>query len=320
MTVPGPFARMPPGREFVVVPTHGRWAAVAGLCVVPVSAPSAVARLWAATAATAVAGPRVLPGPREATWTPPCDAATWQQLVTAWQDLLGPTDALVVHERPQASRDGVALLLLRGRRPVAFLKLRRAGPDGRVAGQDAEHAALAALAHRPSSAVRTARPLGSGAAGSDDDVWCWLATTTLPLRPHRPVFADRVDLDGVGAAVERAAGAALGPRPDDVPAHWRAAHGDLTPWNLRRVGVAPAPGRASRVPWLLDWEDVRWAPPGADEVYLRATTATTREVDGSTWPEHLHEAAAFWHDEVARRSTADEDAALSRTLLAVLRR
>ena len=231
--VPGPFVRLPPGRGFVAVPVGRRAEALAGLGVVPVSGRGAVVRLRVAAAATALLGPRVLPGERQGGWTPPCGPEVWDRVSADWQDLLGPTDGLVVHERPQASRDGVALLLLRAGRPAAFVKLRRAGADGRVAAQDAEHDALAELAHRPSAAVRTARPLGRGTAGSDP-TWCWLATTTMPAGPHRPVLAGAVDLAAVRTAVLRAAGAALGARPDDVAAHWEPAHGDLTPWNLRQ--------------------------------------------------------------------------------------
>jgi hypothetical protein len=53
------------------------------------------------------------------------------------------------------------------------------------------------------------------------------------------------------------------PRADGTPAHWQPIHGDFAPWNLRRV----TSGRLV----LINWEDVSWGPPGADEVFYRAT-------------------------------------------------
>ena len=49
--------------------------------------------------------------------------------------------------------------------------------------------------------------------------------------------------------------------------HWRASHGDFSPWNLRRHG---------RRMFLFDWEDARWAPAGTDELFFRLTLANAR--------------------------------------------
>jgi Ser/Thr protein kinase RdoA (MazF antagonist) len=83
-------------------------------------------------------------------------------------------------------------------------------------------------------------------------------------------------------------------RPAGVPAHWRAAHGDLNPWNLRRA-------RGSR--WLIDWEDAAYAPAGTDEVYFLATSAALgRGAVGALTVTMAHEEARRrWADIVGRR-------------------
>ena len=98
-------------------------------------------------------------------------------------------------------------------------------------------------------------------------------------------------------------GAALSslPRPDGVPSNWRPMHGDFAPWNLRSFG------RDSL--FLIDWEDVRWAPPGADEVFYRAAAATLgfMEPDGK----EFLEAIDFWEKMFAGpNSEADRDGKL----------
>jgi hypothetical protein len=87
-------------------------------------------------------------------------------------------------------------------------------------------------------------------------------------------------------------------RPANMPLHWRPMHGDFVPWNLRedRSGLL----------WLLDWEDVGWAPPNADllryavaflSIYL-SNGAQIAEVVRKDFPSDLTdsmtEAAIFW--------------------------
>jgi aminoglycoside phosphotransferase (APT) family kinase protein len=79
-----------------------------------------------------------------------------------------------------------------------------------------------------------------------------------------------------------------------------ASHGDFTPWNLR--------DRRSAVPALLDWESVRFAPPGADLVlYIASARAIGRNTRS---PERTltDEARAFWIGKVEERIEAAEQA------------
>jgi thiamine kinase-like enzyme len=98
-------------------------------------------------------------------------------------------------------------------------------------------------------------------------------------------------------------------RPDGVPAHWAPMHGDLAPWNLRRVG--------HRSLWLLDWDDAGWGPPGADAVYYEATASVVRRrrpVRGSAPAETLH----FWAERVERRISGGIDRTYNIALLTQL--
>jgi aminoglycoside phosphotransferase (APT) family kinase protein len=80
-------------------------------------------------------------------------------------------------------------------------------------------------------------------------------------------------------------------------------HGDLTPWNLRRV--------AGRV-WLLDWEAAGWGPPGADLVLWHAAAAAVR--GGRGRPSPFGEAVAFWRGVVSGRGSSPRDRRLSEAL------
>ncbi|WP_375485186.1 phosphotransferase family protein [uncultured Jatrophihabitans sp.] len=124
------------------------------------------------------------------------------------------------------------------------------------------------------------------------------------MRPHRAITRLR---SGLLDEVRTLVGAVV-PRPPGVPEHWVPSHGDLNPWNLRRARTGD---------WLIDWEDAGWAPPGTDEVYFSATSATLRR--GAVQPlpiapEHREAAArlAAW---VAARPVRDRIGAQLQILL-----
>ena len=101
------------------------------------------------------------------------------------------------------------------------------------------------------------------------------------------------------------------PRPAGTPTHWRGAHGDLTPWNLRR---------SHRGTWLIDWEDAGWAPPGADDVYFRATIATMgrQAAHPLALADGQQEAARYWLDIVRSRPIAASETTLKARLETLL--
>jgi aminoglycoside phosphotransferase (APT) family kinase protein len=82
------------------------------------------------------------------------------------------------------------------------------------------------------------------------------------------------------------------PRAAETPPHWRPMHGDLTPWNLRRLDAGPM--------ILFDWEDAGWGPPGADEVLFRATEAALGSGRKGNDERDHEEALAFWQERLAR--------------------
>jgi hypothetical protein len=277
------------------VPAGSRRGALAGISLITRSKPAALAAQWGLYCATAVLGTRFVPGER-VSWEPPGGPARWGALAAR----LGPFDDLALYERPQASRTGLAALLLREGQPVGFLKLRE-----EPAELDREHRALVALAGARPETFRVPRVLDRGDTGG----WHWMLIEAMPPRPAAP--ARRIALPGMLADVQRCLEPLL-PRPQEVPEHWRPMHGDLTPWNLRRCGRG--------LPWLIDWEDAAWAPPGADQVYYAVTSSAVlgRRSVAPPGPEHV-EAARFWLERLTARSGADHDAPLTARLVTELR-
>ena len=181
--------------------------------------------------------------------------------------------------RPQPGRRGLALLLFRDGAPLAFVKLRDQGdPLGR------EAKALARVhAYGPHSFSAPEVIALDTTAG-----WWWLAFAPLPPRIHRAPRKPALEpiLEDIGAALETL------PRPTETPGHWLPMHGDFTPWNLREI---PEVGL-----FLLDWEHVGWAPPGADRVLFRATVAA---IDGSAAARAgSAEAIDFWQEAMRDRT------------------
>jgi hypothetical protein len=124
----------------------------------------------------------------------------------------------------------------------------------------------------------------------------------LFTRPHAPVTsAPPVLFDEIAAALAPVVGPGSA---DTVP-----AHGDLTPWNLRR-------GDRGEVV-LYDWEDVCRAPVGADRAYFHATAAALGA--GSMPADVSEDALAYWRAKVHSRPIENaQDATLATGILAAL--
>jgi len=280
----GPFRSVPPGMDNIWVPVWSRRAALAGLSMRASCRRSVIGAHHAVWGLVALAGPRALPGPA-VPWQPPMATSVWQALEAQWSASLPGYDGMAVYERPQARRTGFGVLLLQHDRAVAFVKVIRGNQGG-----EATWRALQVLARDPVRDCQVPRPL---ARGGDDD-WSWMATSPIPWYPHRPARQPpiaRIAAD-VGERLRRVF------EPAEVPDHWQPMHGDLAPWNLRRVGP--------RSLWLLDWDDAGWGPPGADAAYYAATISLVRgrrPAPGSASDETVR----FWIDRVESRLRAGID-------------
>ena len=127
----------------------------------------------------------------------------------------------------------------------------------------------------------------------------------MPLFPHRP--PRNPPLARIVEDLQDRLAPVLDGRA--VPSHWRPMHGDLTPWNLRRV--------CPWALWLLDWEEVGWGPPGADEVYYSATASVLLGARPRTECNDA-EAVRFWQRRVGSRPSGDFDRVLNDALVGIL--
>ncbi|MBA2625570.1 MAG: phosphotransferase, partial [Acidimicrobiia bacterium] len=290
----GPFVEVPPRRRNIRIPVSSRRAAMAGLTLYAPCRRRVLLMHHAGWALVALTGPRSVRGPR-APWAPSTGQGVWDALSEQWEARFGRIDTVAIYQRPQASRSGVSVLLLSEDTPVAFVKLRQ---DDRLQGAAL---ALSALESRPSPHFEAPVPLATGECGQ----WRWLAISALPAIPHRPPRRPPL-VAIVNDIKERLSGAM--PR-EGAPDHWEPMHGDLTPWNLRRVGL--------RGLWLLDWESAGWGPPGADLVYY-AATASVLLGRGFRRHEGDDEAVQYWQARVARRPITDYDCELNLELRRIL--
>jgi hypothetical protein len=181
---------------------------------------------------------------------------------------------------------------------VALVKCRRES-----SGIDAEQRALAGLQGRTVAGLHVPAPLGQGVSSGGV---AWAAQEFVFRRPHRPVLAlDQARLDALsGVIAEACAGLGGIPPGDDL----ELAHRDLTPWNLRRDHL----GRI----WLIDWEDVGWAPLGADAGYLALTSAALRRGDRAVTLEPR--VADFWRARIRARVAAGHDSPINAKMLRLL--
>lgn len=286
----------PPGWGHITVPVSSRRAAIAGLGLYSPCRRRALYAHWAARACVVLFGPTALPG-RSFRWLP-MDEMEWLELSDIWRREIGEFDDVAGYSRLGPSRTGLALLLLRAGSAIAFVKLRQ-GECGSLLN---ERLALDAVwSYRPRS-FQVPQPLQWGSAAG----WHYLISAPLPPGLHRPPTNPplRAILEEVEAAL-----AGL-PKSMATPDHWRPMHGDFAPWNLRQFD------RNSLV--LVDWESAGWAPPGADEVFYRATQAALRHQVAVRCA--TDEAVQFWRERVPTKSETARDHQLTRGLREVLGR
>lgn len=200
-----------------------------------------------------------------------------------WAHTLGDSvDAIAGYVRPEAERAQHTFLVC-GRASSMLVRMRV------EATSLASENAVSATASRRSMSFSVPRLLGTGVA----EGLAWAGYEAISRTPHAPAARPHETVfDEIAALVESSI-----PRPPDTPAHWRGAHNDVTPWNLRR-------GRGRT--WLIDWEDAGWAPPGADAVYAAATwQATFGQQSTLLRADACREARAYWYRRVRDRPTAD---------------
>jgi hypothetical protein len=294
MTGADRYKDFPPGWNHIKIPLSSRRAALAGLAMYSACRPQGlwlqrVAWLW-----VRLLGPRWLPG-RSVEWSPPVDGA-WPELARTLREAIGPFDALAGYSRVQASRPGMALLLFCRGGPVAFVKLRHGHSDALAN----EERALRSLAEYGPRSFSAPRPLSSGMVSG----WHYLAVSPLPARLHRAPA--RPPLGAILEEVEAALGRL--PKPESVLPEWRPMHGDFAPWNLRQSGRGAL--------FLIDWEGAGWGPPGADDVFYRATAAALAEHTSAVTGNP--EAVRFWRQRINQRPSNSRDERLARALATVL--
>lgn len=284
----------PPGWGHIKVPLSSRRAALAALGLYAPCRLGSLLAQRAARAYVAILGPRALPGP-SLPWAP-MDEAEWLELSKAWRRAVGPFDGMAGYLRLQVTRRGLALLLLREGSPIAFVKVREGDGDALM---NEGRAVAAVWSYRP-RAFQVPEPLQYGSSGG----WHYLLSAPLPAGlgppPRNPPL--RAILDEVAASL------AVLPRPAACPDHWRPMHGDLAPWNLRRLH--------EHAFVLIDWENAGWGPPGADEIYYRATRAALRNQRAGH--SDAHEAVQFWRKRVSAATDTARDRRLAQALDKVL--
>jgi len=268
----GGFREFPPTRGRILVPLGSRAAALAGMEMYAACRPRALQFQRAASVAVRLLGPRAVPG-RRAAWEPSMSADDWRLVEAQLSDLVGPFDSFAVFRPNQEERAGFGLLLLNGNRRLGYVKFR----SGISARLQAEAEAQELAAASPGPVFRVARPLSFGCVAG----WSYLLMEALPAGRHRPALATPME-----EVIDRVQHLLVGlPRPTGTPHHWVPMHGDLTPWNVRRL----ADGNLG----LLDWENAGWAPPGADHVLWEATRAMLLGCSPAFDPD-AEEAREYW--------------------------
>lgn len=292
------FLRFPPRWQNVLVPCGGSRAAALGMTLYAASKPAPLVAHYALWAVARLSTGRVLPPGRRETWAAPVPQDVLAALCGQWSEAVGGAgDGIAVYERLQAARTAMTVLVCAGAR--SMLVRVREDPAELVR----ERSVSVAAQGRPRSAFAVPALVGEGEAGG----WHWTGYAVMSTRPHRPLY--RLPRHA-GARISDLVEAAV-PRPPGTPTHWRGAHCDVTPWNLRRGG-----GRT----WLIDWEEAAWAPPGTDQLYLRATVAAMgrRPIRPDSVPAADEEARTFCVELLEQRSASSREDHLRKRMLRAL--
>ena len=288
-----PSVLFPRAESGVLLPRHDRECAALGITMYTASRPTVLIAQQAAFRIARSLGVLALrPKPAELV------IDEWDDLTQSWSDTLGAFRSIAMYQR-RDPRAGMTLLASRTDLPPVLIKC-RLGHDGIAT----EQAMLAAMQHKDVPGIATPRPLGMGITRGG---LSWAAQQFVFTKPHRPVFAlDPSQLEALGRTI-REITTDLG-REGSPPEGMAAAHGDVAPWNLRRDHRGQI--------WLIDWEDVAFAPHGADAGYLSLTAAALR----GTKPEPLPTSVVtFWTDEIERRIACGHLHPLNEAILGLLR-
>jgi hypothetical protein len=257
----------------VLLPLDDRRAAALGVTMYTACKPSVIRAQRVACTVIGLLGARVLPGRRELLDLP-CDVDEWVALVRQWEDVVGPVGSVAVYRRRQVRRVGLTMIATRpDGSPAGVVKLRPS-----AGSLEREQEALAAVRDARPRTFRAPGPLGHGSHGE----WWWSLQEAVFTRPHSPVFDPPAGLfDEVREIVAGFAG----------PGDGTPAHGDVSPWNLRRDHRGAV--------WLYDWEDAGLLPPEADRTYF---AVSAHVLGGRPVPEGLpREAIAHWREVMLER-------------------
>lgn len=192
----------------------------------------------------------LVPG-RSSEFAPPISEPVWRDLLASLEEAAGARLPEMVVMRPSDPRRArlMWLALDERRRARLFVKLTRNPPNP--------------LARRLLTALAVAEPpfwfprerVGGTVEDPPGLPWSYAADEPMPAGPHWPARLTASQRHGLAASIS-----AL------VPAErvgLVAVHGDLGPWNVRRLGG----GRLA----IVDWENATWAPPAADEMWHALT-------------------------------------------------
>jgi len=284
------YIAFPPPSGPLLVPTSSRRAMRAGVSLWSASRLRARVVQRAFWLVGGVLGPGLVPGRRHRT-VQALPAEIERDHSAVWSTWFGEFDERAIYRPSQADRTGVALLLLREGTPRGFVKVRPAWDAG------LEQRATSRLG----GAETFTAPMVVGL--HDAGGWTSLGFTALPGRIHSP----RVSAP-IRAISEEVSDLVQLDSP--CPPGWRPMHGDMGPWNLRRMpGVGPV---------LFDWENVGPAPPYADVAfYLAAAKAVGLSVHGDV--DLSEPAVTFWRNRISQRvGSGRRDALLARDMLQAL--
>lgn len=287
----GARVRAPLGQGRLQLPTSSRGDARAGLSLLNPNRRAAVAAARIYSTWITLAGPRL--AGTAVHGVPDILRHGGDDLLHQVQQSIGPFTGSAIIAPRQSDRPRMAMLALRDGVPIAFIKFNE-DPEALMR----ERLVLDRLASGGVN-IRTPRVIGDGVAGAVH----WIACSAMSSPWTRPV-AELPNGWRAGAEFTALAGL-LGPAPSSDAV---VLHGDLAPWNLRLCAGEP---------WLLDWEDICWGPPGADEAYFHCTATV---VCGAELRPASQDAVDFWTAIVSCRTGEGADQKLSDQLLETLRR